>query len=160
MPGSKLRIWIDADAAPTDVKTIVFRAAQRLQIETILVANRPVGAPASSTTVRCIVVHEGADQADRYIVAHGQPGDLAITADLPLADSLVGKGLHVIDPRGDEYTPDTIKTRVSMRNFMDELRGGGMVVGRSNAYSELDKKAFAATFDRLLTKAIRKAQRD
>lgn len=154
-----MKIWVDADAAPNDVKQIVFRAAKRMEIETVLVANRPTGKPASATTVRSVVVREGADQADRYIVANGEPGDLAITADLPLAELLVGKGLHVIDPRGDEYSPDTIKSRVSMRNFMDDLRGGGMVVGRSAPYSDTDKKAFAATFDRLLTKALRNANR-
>ncbi|MFK8112111.1 MAG: YaiI/YqxD family protein [Rubripirellula sp.] len=155
-----MKIWVDADAAPNDVKQIVFKAAKRLEMETILVANRMVSSPANASTVRSIVVSEGADQADRYIVNNGEAGDLAITADLLLAELLVDKSLFVIDPRGEEYTPDTIKSRVSMRNFMDDLRGGGMVVGRSAPYSETDKKAFASTFDRLLTKAIRKAKRD
>jgi len=148
-----MKIWIDADAAPSDMKEIVFRASKRLNIETILVANRLLNTPASLTMVRAVQVRDGADQADRYIVANGQPGDVAITADLPLADQLVSKGLLVIDPRGDEYSPDTIASRLSMRNFMDDLRGSGMVVGRSAPYGDTDKKAFAATFDRLLTKA-------
>jgi uncharacterized protein YaiI (UPF0178 family) len=158
MENEFLKIWIDADAAPTEVKQIVFRAANRLQIETVMVANRPLQKPANAVTVRTVLVREGADQADRYIVAHGEAGDLAITADLPLADQLVSKGLHVIDPRGDEFSPETIKSRLSMRNFMDELRGSGTVTGGSAPYGDADKKAFASTFDRLLTKAIRRAE--
>lgn len=155
-----MKIWIDADAAPTDVKEVVFRAAKRMQIETLLVANSHVSAPANATTVRSIVVREGADQADRYIVQNGQSGDLAVTADLPLAGLLVDKGLYVVDPRGEEYSPTTIASRLSMRNFMDEMRGAGMVTGGSPPYGAKDKKAFAATFDRLLTKAVRQAQSD
>ena len=149
-----MKIWIDADAAPTDVKEVVFRAAKRLQIETVLVANRPVSAPANATTVRSIVVGQGADQADKYIVDKSESGDLAITADLPLAALLVEKGLFVVDPRGEEYSTATIASRLSMRNFMDEMRGAGMVTGGSAPFGPKDKKAFAATFDRLLTKAV------
>lgn len=154
-----VKIWVDADAAPVEVKQIVFRAAQRLQLETLLVANQPLDTPRNVPLVRSIQVREGADVADRYIVEHSTAGDLAITADLPLAGDLVAKGIFVIDPRGDEYSPNTIATRLSMRNFMDSLRGEGMVVGGGAPYSDNDKKAFAATFDRLLTKAIRKRQR-
>ncbi|QDS96659.1 hypothetical protein FF011L_54710 [Roseimaritima multifibrata] len=154
-----VKIWVDADAAPVEVKQIVFRAAQRLQLETLLVANQPLDTPRNVPLVRSILVREGADVADRYIVEHSTAGDLAITADLPLAGDLVAKGIFVIDPRGDEYSPNTIATRLSMRNFMDSLRGEGMVVGGGAPYSDTDKKAFAATFDRLLTKAIRKRQR-
>ena len=154
-----MKIWIDADAAPVDVKQIVFRAAKRLGVETILVANRLLDTPADSPMVKSIQVRDGADQADRYILANGELGDVAITADLPLAGLLVEKGLYVIDPRGDEYSPDTIASRLSMRNFMDDLRGGGMATGGSAPYGENDKKAFAATFDRLLTKALRIAQK-
>ncbi|MCC9655350.1 YaiI/YqxD family protein [Rhodopirellula halodulae] len=152
-----MKIWIDADAAPRDVKEVVFRAANRLQIETILVANSMVTTPANATTVRCVVVRDGADQADRYIVRHGEPGELAVTADLPLAGMLVDKGLAVVDPRGEEYSSANIASRLSMRNFMDELRGAGMETGGSAPYGPKDKKAFASTFDRLLTRAIRRA---
>ncbi len=151
-----MKIWIDADAAPQDVKQIVFRAAKRLNVATVLVANRLLDTPAGLAMVKSIQVNDGTDEADRYIVAHGEPGDLAITADLPLAGLLVEKGLFVIDPRGDEYSPDTVATRLSMRNFMDELRGSGMVTGGSAPYGDADKKSFAATFDRLLTKAIKR----
>ncbi|TWU56621.1 hypothetical protein Poly51_25370 [Rubripirellula tenax] len=153
-----MKIWIDADAAPTEVKEIVFRASKRLGIETILVANRPVVAPPGYANVRSITVREGADEADRYIAMTAKSGDLAITADVPLAGQLVDGGLFVIDPRGDEYSADSIASRLSMRNFMDDLRGEGMTVGYTAPYSETDKKAFASTFDRLLTRAIRKSE--
>jgi uncharacterized protein len=153
-----VKIWIDADAAPFEVKEIVFRAAKRLGIATILVANRRLDTPASLTMVKSIQVREGTDEADRFIVQHGEAGDLAVTADLPLAGLLVEKGLFVIDPRGAEYSPDTIAARLSMRNFMDNLRGEGMVLHGSAPYGDLDKKAFASTFDRLLTKAIKRSQ--
>ncbi len=150
-----MKIWIDADAAPADVKQVVFRAAKRLNVITLLVANRLIDSPPNSPMIKAVQVRDGADEADRFIVANGEAGDLAITADLPLAGLLVTKGLFVIDPRGAEYSPDTIAARLSMRNFMDDLRGGGMVVGGSASYGDADKKAFAATFDRLLNKAIR-----
>ncbi len=154
-----LRIWVDADAAPAVVKEIVFRAAARLQIETVFVANCPVGIPAASLTVRSVIVPSGPDQADRYIVKHAQPNDLAITADLPLAGDLVAQEVYVIDPRGDEFSPANIASRLSMRNFMDELRGSGVPTGGAAPYGDKDKKAFAATFDRLLTKAMKAPRR-
>jgi uncharacterized protein YaiI (UPF0178 family) len=153
-----VKIWIDADAAPADVKQVVFRAAKRLGVSTLLVANRLIDTPASAPMVKAIQVRDGTDEADRFIVANGEAGDLAITADLPLAGLLVAKGLFVIDPRGDEYSPDTIAARLSIRNFMDDLRGGGMIIGGSASYGDMDKKAFAATFDRLLTKALRESR--
>jgi uncharacterized protein len=153
-----VKIWIDADAAPADVKQIVFRAAKRLGVTTLLVANRLLETPASMTMVKSIQVRDGTDEADKYIVAHGAAGDIAITADLPLAGQLVEKGLFVIDPRGAEYSPDTIAARLSMRNFLDNLRGEGLVTGGSAPYGETDKQQFASTFDRLLTKAIKKAK--
>lgn len=152
-----VKIWIDADAAPFEVKQIVFRAAKRLGVETILVANRPLSTPAALPMVKAVRVSEGADQADRYIVTHGEAGDIAITADLPLAGQLVDKGLWVIDPRGDEYAPDTIASRLSMRNFLDGLRGAGMETGGQGPFSDVDKRAFAATFDRLLTRATQRS---
>lgn len=150
-----LKIWIDADAAPQDVKQIVFRAAKRLNVETVLVANRTLTTPPALPMVKSVQVREGADQADRYIATHAEAGDIAITADLPLAGQLVENGLYVIDPRGDEHSPDTIASRLSMRHFMDGLRGAGMDLGGQAPFREVDKKSFAATLDRILTKATR-----
>ena len=152
-----MKIWIDADAAPRDVKEVVFRAAQRLGVETVLVANQRIAIPANAETVSMVTVREGADVADRYIVMHSEPGDLVITADIPLAALLVDKKVDVIDPRGEAYDRTNIASRLSMRDFMDDLRGAGTVTGGSRPYGDRDKKAFANTFDRLLTKLLKRA---
>lgn len=151
----EMKIWIDADAAPREVKEVVFRASDRLGIETILVANSPQPIPKSATTVRSVMVRQGANVADQYIVVHSEPGDLAITADIPLAAELVEKKVSVIDPRGDEYNESNIASRLSMRNFLDELRGTGAATGGAAPYGLKDKKAFASCFDRLMTKLNR-----
>ena len=153
-----MKIWIDADAAPRDVKTVVFRAAERLKIEAVLVANQPIAEPASASMVRGVVVPQGADVADRYIVEHSEAGDVAITADIPLAALLIERGVHVIDPRGDEFTAANIAGRLSMRNFMDDLRGCVDIHGGAAPYSQKDKKAFANAFDRLLTAGLKIAK--
>lgn len=150
-----MKIWIDADAAPRDVKDVVFRAANRLAIDTVLVANQRIGIPANAATVSMVVVREGANVADRYIVMHSEPGDLVITADIPLAALLVEKQVAVIDPRGDAYDKNNIAGRLSMRDFMDDLRGAGVVTGGSRPYGDQDKKAFANSFDRLLAKLLK-----
>ena len=152
-----MRIWIDADAAPRDVKDVVFRAAKRLGVETVLVANQRIGIPANAETVSMVTVREGADVADRYIVLNSESGDLVVTADIPLAALLVDKQVDVIDPRGEAYDASNIASRLSMRNFMDDLRGAGTVTGGSRPYGDRDKKAFANTFDRLLTKLLKRA---
>ena len=103
-----------------------------------------------------VVVREGANVADRYIVLHSQPGDLVVTADIPLAALLVEKKVDVIDPRGEAYDAGNIASRLSMRDFMDQMRGAGMVTGGSRPYGDRDKKAFANTFDRLLTRLLKK----
>ena len=152
----EMTVWIDADAAPFEVKDVIYRAARRLRFRAILVANQTIGLPLNAPTVSTVTVREGANVADQYIVDHSQRGDLAITADIPLASQLVAKQIAVIDPRGDEYTADNIASRLSVRNFMDDLRGAGAISGGSRPYDARDKKAFAAAFDRLLTKLLRK----
>ena len=152
-----MKIWIDADAAPRDVKDVVFRAAKRLSVETVLVANQRIGIPANAETVSMVTVREGADVSDRYIVLNSESGDLVVTADIPLAALLVDKQVDVIDPRGEAYDASNIASRLSMRNFMDDLRGAGTVTGGSRPYGDRDKKAFANTFDRLLTKLLKRA---
>ncbi len=147
-----MKIWIDADASPFEVKEVIFRAARRLKVETILVANAPMALPPNAPTVSLVTVREGANEADRYIVTSSEMGDIAVTADIPLAAQLVEKQVHVIDPRGDEYTADNIRSRLSMRDFFDDLRGAGTVTRGSRPYDARDKKAFAAALDRLLAK--------
>jgi uncharacterized protein YaiI (UPF0178 family) len=150
-----MKLWLDADAAPRDVKDICLRACERLKIETILVANQRLQLPAGYAHASAVRVDGGPDVADRYIVEHAASGDVAVTADIPLAALLVPNGVIVIDPRGQQYTVETIGERLSVRNFMDELRGAGIETGGHGAYGARDKQAFANALDRALTRAMR-----
>ena len=148
-------LWVDADAAPRDVKEIVYRAAKRLEIPAILVSNQRLAPPPHNPFVSTVVVRGGPDVADRHIADHAEPGDVAVTADIPLAAILVDKGLLVIDPRGDEFTPENVHERLSVRDFMDQLRGSGVETGGARPYGPRDKQSFAAALDRVLTARTR-----
>lgn len=150
-----LTLWIDADAAPRDVKEIVFRAARRLQLRTVLVANQRIPLPQDNPFLEAVRVEGGPDIADRYIEESASPGDIAVTADIPLAAALVEKDLRVIDPRGEEYTRENVGERLSVRDFMDSLRGSGVETGGSAPYGPKDKQAFAGALDRILTQVTR-----
>lgn len=150
-----IRLWLDADAAPRDVKDICIRASDRLKLETILVANQRLVVIPGYAYVSTVRVDGGADVADGYIVEHARPGDVAVTADVPLAALLVAKGIVVLDPRGEEYTTESIGERLSVRNFMDSLRSAGVETGGHAAYGPRDKQAFANALDRTLRRALR-----
>jgi uncharacterized protein YaiI (UPF0178 family) len=150
-----LKLWIDADAAPRDVKEIVFRAAKRLEMETVLVANQRMPVPPGNPFVTSVRVEGGPDVADLHIATHAQPGDVAVTADIPLAASLVEKRVTVIDPRGEEYDAENVGERLAVRDFMDGLRGAGVETGGARPYGPKDKQAFAGALDRILTRALR-----
>ena len=150
-----MTLWVDADAAPRDVKDICFRASERLKLQTILVANQRIQLPAGYSHLTATRVDGGPDVADRYIAERAVAGDVAITADIPLAALLVPKGVVVLDPRGEEYTPESIGERLSVRNFMDGLRGAGVETGGHAAYGPREKQAFANALDRALTRALR-----
>ena len=150
-----MHLWVDADAAPRDVKDIVFRAAERLALPTVLVANQRVPIPAGHGWVSAVRVDGGPDVADRHIEAAAEPGDVAITADIPLAAALVAKGVAVLDHRGQEFTAENVGERLSVRDFMADLRTTGVETGGPKAYSIRDKRAFASGLDRMLTRALR-----
>jgi len=152
-------LWIDADAAPRDVKDIVFRAADRLRLPLVLVANSRVPLPTAHPTASAVRVEGGPDVADRYIAEHALAGDVAITADIPLAAILVRGGVVVIDPRGTEFTEENIGERLTVRDFMEGLRGAGVETGGPKGYGAREKQAFAGALDRALTRAQRAAQR-
>ncbi len=153
-----MKIWVDADAAPRAVKDIVARAALRLELPTFLVANQRLYTPANNRFVESVTVSGGPDIADDYIAEHAEPGDLAVTADIPLAARLVEKGVTAIDPRGTEYSEQNIGERLSIRDFMDQLRSTGVDTGGPSAYGTKEKRAFAGTFDRVLTRLVRAAE--
>ncbi len=155
-----MTIWVDADAAPRDVKEIIFRAAKRLAIPTVLVSNQRLSVPANNPHVQTVWVQGGPDVADRHIVDHAAAGDLAITADIPLAAILVEQGVIVLDPRGEQYSEENVRERLSVRDFMDSLRGSGVDTGGARPYGAREKQAFAAALDRILQKRIRDERRD
>lgn len=148
-----MKLWLDADAAPRDVKEVCFRASERLKLDTVLVANQRLQLPPGYAHLSAVRVDGGPDVADRYIVDNAEVGDVAVTADIPLAALLVPKGVVVIDPRGEEYTIESIGERLSVRNFMDGLRGAGVETGGHAAYGPREKQAFANALDRALTRA-------
>jgi uncharacterized protein YaiI (UPF0178 family) len=150
-----MKLWLDADAVPRDVKEICFRASARLSLETVLVANQRIQLPLGYVHLSAVRVDGGPDVADRYIADHAARGDVAVTADIPLAAILVPKGVVVIDPRGEEYTRESVGERLSVRNFMDGLRGAGVETGGHAAYGPREKQAFANALDRALARALR-----
>jgi len=149
-----MRIWIDADACPAAVKEIVIRAAERLEVPTTFVANSALSVP-RSPLLSTVQVGKGLDVADAYISSHAEAGDLAVTQDIPLAAALVKKGVVAIDVRGEPFTEENIDERLSTRNFMQELREGGVVTGGPKAFGVQDRQRFAATFDRELNRLKR-----
>jgi uncharacterized protein YaiI (UPF0178 family) len=146
-----VHIWVDADACPAVIKEILFRAAERLQLPLTLVANKPLRTP-PSRVIRSIQVASGFDVADDHIVALVQHGDLVITADIPLAAGAIECGAHALSPRGELYTQDNIRERLTMRDFMSQLRESGVQTGGPAALSLADRQAFANQLDRLLVR--------
>ncbi|MCW5626237.1 MAG: YaiI/YqxD family protein [Burkholderiales bacterium] len=150
-----MHIWVDADACPGVIKDILFRAADRLAIGLTLVANHPLRTP-PSPHIRALQVPRGFDVADATIVERVQAGDLVITADIPLASQVLERGALALDPRGERFTADTIRERLTMRDFMDELRGSGIQTGGPPALDQRDRQTFANQLDRILQTATRR----
>ncbi len=146
-----MHIWIDGDACPNAIKEILFRAAMKRKVDMTLVANMPIRTPASPH-ISTVKVEAGPDVADAEIVKRMQKGDLVITADIPLAAHAVEKGGYALDPRGELYSEENVRERLSMRNFMDELRSEGVETGGPSSFGPKDRQAFANQLDRFLTK--------
>ncbi|AKH22263.1 YaiI/YqxD family protein [Sedimenticola thiotaurini] len=146
-----MQIWVDADACPNVIKEILFRAAERMKIAVILVANQAIRTP-PSPYIRSIQVSAGFDVADNEIIRQAEAGDLVITADIPLAAGVIDKGAYALNPRGELYTRENIRERLAMRNFMDELRSSGVNTGGPPALDKSDRQAFANQLDRFLVR--------
>lgn len=144
-----MKIWVDADACPVVIKEILFRASKRTGVPITLVANQPVRTPPSKL-IDSIQVGAGFDVADNEIVRRLAAGDLVITADIPLAAEVIEKGGQALNPRGELYTTDNIRERLSMRDFMDTLRGSGVETGGPAALGSRDRQAFGNALDRWL----------
>ena len=147
-----MQIWVDADACPGEIKELLFRAAKRTEIKVTLVANQPMQTPRSEF-IESVLVPAGMNVADRRIVELVKPGDLVITADIPLAAEVVANGGQALDPRGELYTDANIGERLAVRNLLDELRGGGQITGGPANFTAKDRQAFANQLDRWLTAA-------
>lgn len=143
------QIWVDADACPGAVKEILFRAAERAGVQVTLVANQWLRTP-PSRHIRALQVQGGYDVADDAIVERAGPGDLVVTQDIPLAARVLERGAEAVNPHGERFTRDTIAERLSMRNFMEELRGAGVQTGGPAAFHARDRQAFANQLDRWL----------
>lgn len=150
-----MKLWIDADAAPRDAKELIFRASKRLGIEVTLVANQSIGVPPGNRLIQVVTVRDGANVADQYIVEHAQPGDVVLTADIPLAAQLVANDVFVLDPRGEVYDDRNVNARLAARDFLDAARGAGMELAGPRPYGQRDRTAFASALDRVLTRAIK-----
>ena len=148
-----MKIWVDADACPAVIKDILFRAAERTEVDLVLVANQSIQIPASPY-IKFLRVSSGFDVADNEIVKRANKDDLVITSDIPLAAAVIEKGSHALSPRGELYTTDNIKARLTMRDFMDTLRSSGIQTGGPPALNQSDRKAFANHLDKLLRQYV------
>lgn len=146
-----MSIWVDADACPRPVKEILFKAAERTGVELTLVANHAMAVP-RLPNVRLLQVQGGFDVADQEIAKRVAPGDLVITADIPLAAEVIALGAQALNPRGEIYSADTIRALLTMRDFMDTMRASGVVTGGPPALSQADRQAFAGQLDRWLAR--------
>jgi len=142
---------VDADACPQVIKEILFRAAERAQVLTTLVANTPLRIP-PSLFIRSVRVAKGFDVADHHIVQQMEPGNLVVTADIPLAAAVIARGAHALDPRGELYSEDNVHERLAVRNLMQELRSTGALLGGPAPFGQSDRQLFANQLDRFLTR--------
>ncbi|MCP4010604.1 MAG: YaiI/YqxD family protein [Proteobacteria bacterium] len=154
-----MNIWVDADACPGAIKEILFRVSERTQLPLTLVANHAIRTPASKL-IKFIQVPQGFDVADNEIVKRLSPGDIVITADIPLAAEVIDKGGRALNPRGELYTTENIKARLNMRDFMDSLRSSGVNTGGPPPLGPKDQQAFANQLDRIVTRHLNNKKRD
>jgi uncharacterized protein YaiI (UPF0178 family) len=146
-----MKIWVDADACPGVIKDILFRAADRAQVQLTLIANQMLRVP-PSPWIRALQVPNGFDVADQRIVQEAEAGDLVVTADVPLAAQVIAKGAWALDPRGELLDASNIQERLTMRNFMENLRSSGVETGGPATFTSADRQAFANRLDSLLAK--------
>ena len=148
-----MKIWIDADACPVVVKDLICKTAERTQTQAIFVANQPIKLK-KSKLLTMTVVPQGFDKADDFIAESCQNGDLVITSDIPLANDVLNNGGQVMTPHGIIYDKENIKQKLNGRDFMDMMRGTGVLdltqMSGQKPYSDKDKKAFADGLNRLV----------
>ena len=146
-----MRIWVDADACPVVIKDILFKAANRTQIETTLLANHYMSV-LKSPYIHFVQVSQGFDEADNEIVERCQSGDLVITSDIPLAADVIAKGGQALSPRGELFTKENIKSLLGMRDFMDTMRSSGVHTGGPAPMNQNDRQQFANQLDKIISR--------
>lgn len=150
-----MKILVDADACPKPIKEILFRAANRLKISTLLLANQPLRVP-MSPFIKFLQVSSGLDVADNMILNLLEKGDLVITADIPLAAAVVAKAGYALNPRGEFYSTENVQQKLTMRNFMETLRETGQALGGPSSLTARDHQAFGNALDKFLAKITKK----
>jgi len=149
-----MKIWVDADACPWPIKELIIRTAGRLKVPAVFVANKYISLP-DSAHLSTIRIGMDPEAVDEYIAQHAETGDLAVTQDIPLASVLVPNGVVVLTPRGELFTEQNIRERLSIRNFMQDIREAGGVTPGPKQFAQKDKQRFSDAFDRELTKSLR-----
>ncbi|MGP1438986.1 MAG: YaiI/YqxD family protein [Treponema sp.] len=149
-----MTIWVDADSCPVRVRQIVCKASLRLSVPSVFVANRPIPI-INHELIRFVQTAEIEQSADDYIISASQKGDLVITRDIPLAATLVDLGINVINDRGILFTLNNVRERLSIRDFMYEVRSNGLVTDKMGTFNKKDLQNFSNTFDSILTKLIK-----
>ena len=149
-----MQIWVDADACPVTVKQILFKASRRTGMAITLIANQPITVP-RLPQITAVQVAAGFDVADNEIVRRVGPGDLVITADIPLAAEVIDKGAQALSPRGEMFSADDIAARLTVRDFMDTMRASGIHGVGQSALGDKHRQAFANALDRWLARAAR-----
>lgn len=149
-----MTLWVDADACPGAIKELIIRTAIRLKINTVFVANKYISTPETSF-VSSLRIGTDPEAVDLYIVENARTGDFVVTQDIPLASALVPKGITVISTRGQLFTEANIGERLSIRNFMQDLRDSGGITPGPREFSQKDKQRFADTLDRELTRQMK-----
>lgn len=154
MSENQITLWIDADACPGAIRAIVFKAARRLEIPTVLVANESLAVPGGKL-FRMVTVPYGADIADNTIVQQMNSGDVVVTGDIPLAARVVEKKGVAIGPRGQVFDDSTVHGKLATRNLMEQFRAAGVQTSGPRPQSQKDVQTFANTLDRTLTKMLK-----
>ncbi len=148
-----MRIWVDADATPKAIKDILFRVVEKRRVHACFVANRGMYL-LQSPYLSQVVVEKGFDVADHYIAQRVELGDLVVTSDIPLAALVIEAGGVAMSNHGELYTEENVRERLSVRDFMQDLRDSGVQTGGPRPFGEADKRSFANALDRLLTKCL------
>lgn len=146
-----MKIWVDADSCPVVIKEILYKASERRQVHLTLVANRSLRTP-RSPFITSLQVSAGADVADSEILRKMDQGDLVITADIPLAAEVIHRGGHALNPRGELYSVENVRSRLNMRDFLESLRESGVETGGPPPITQSDRQKFANSLDTLLTR--------